>query len=170
MEHLKDQLKLADRDVLNTTLLQDIMQTAITIMEYDNLSQAQIRLQTYRVNHLIVLNDRNEVSGILSQKYLYKTQSPRRIINSDLAYDTSLILGKDSFYTKESLNRYILKHIMSKNFCTLKPTHTVADAILNISDKKISCIPIIDENAHIYGMVTDHDIINFLASALLNHR
>ncbi|RAK21216.1 acetoin utilization protein AcuB [Anoxybacillus vitaminiphilus] len=52
----------------------------------------------------------------------------------------------------------IIEQIMKTDVATLSPTNTIADAIEMIKQHKIRHIPIINENDHVIGIVTDRDI------------
>ncbi|ALC89647.1 acetoin utilization protein AcuB [Bacillus sp. FJAT-18017] len=52
----------------------------------------------------------------------------------------------------------IIEQIMKTNVATLKASNTIADAIKMMEDHKIRHIPIIDEQRHVVGLVSDRDI------------
>lgn len=52
----------------------------------------------------------------------------------------------------------LVEEIMKKDISTLFPTDTIADAMLLIKEKRIRHIPIIDEERHVVGIITDRDI------------
>jgi acetoin utilization protein AcuB len=52
----------------------------------------------------------------------------------------------------------IVEEIMATNVSTLLQQNTISDAIRVMSEKKIRHIPIIDENKHLVGIISDRDI------------
>ena len=86
----------------------------VTVYEDEDLSIAQEKFLAHTVSHILVLDRRDRLSGLISQKYLYKTYSPRKIINDNVGIDKNVILDGDSYYDKNSLNGYILRTAMKK--------------------------------------------------------
>ena len=146
------------------TKIQDIMRTpVITVYEDDDFSEAEEKFTHYGINYILVTNRENKLVGVLSQKYIYKTQSPRKILgHEELDYDPNIIVDGDSFYDKESLDRYILRNIMSKNPFVLSPEDSITDAVLAMDKKNLGCIPIVDEKNKVKGIVTDREVVRFL--------
>ena len=52
----------------------------------------------------------------------------------------------------------IIEEIMKKNVATLKPSNSIEEAIRLMENLKIRHIPIINEESHVVGLVTDRDI------------
>ncbi len=140
---------------------------AITVFEDDNFSEAQSKFQTHRLSHLLVTNRAGKYVGLISQKYVYKTQSPRKIVYESPSYDPDLLIDGDSFYSKDVLDSYILRNIMYKSAPTLGPDDNLAQATVLMAQKKISCIPILKKNKFISGVITDQEIVTFTASLIL---
>ncbi|MCA9400750.1 MAG: CBS domain-containing protein [Candidatus Omnitrophica bacterium] len=146
------------------TSLGSIMRTnVITIKQDDDFSLAEERFIKNRINHLIVLDREDKLIGVLSQKYLYKTQSPRKIFGEELDYDPRLIIDGDSFYDKDTLNSYLLHNAMNKDPFILSPDDFLLTAILEMSNRNISCIPIVDEQRFVKGVIFLQDILNLIA-------
>jgi acetoin utilization protein AcuB len=52
----------------------------------------------------------------------------------------------------------IVEQIMKTNVATLRPNNTIADAIELLNQYRIRHIPIVDDDNHVIGIVTDRDI------------
>jgi acetoin utilization protein AcuB len=52
----------------------------------------------------------------------------------------------------------LVEEIMNTNVATLSPQNTIADAINLMAEKKIRHIPIINDDTHVVGLITDRDI------------
>jgi acetoin utilization protein AcuB len=153
--------------LLETTKLKAIMKTpVVTIREDEDFSQAQIKFLNNHTSHLLVVDHDHKLVGVVSQKYIYKTQSPRKIVSEEMDYDPDILVDGDSFYTKETLNNYILRSIMSKNPLSLMADDPVSKAVVLMAKRNISCIPIVDSQKHIEGVITDKEVIRFIASSL----
>lgn len=155
------------RTLLERIKIKDIMTVpVVTIYEDEELSDAEERFINRRVSYLPVISRDNRVVGLLSQKYLYKTLSPRKILNKDLDYQEDMLIDGDTFYSKEMLNSYMLRHVMFKDPFTLPPEASVGSAVLNMSSRRIGCIPIVNQDKSICGIFTNQDIVDFSARIL----
>ncbi len=159
------------KTLLETAIIRDVMNlNPVKIHQDSDLVKAQELFQTHKASHLVVVNDTNQLVGLISPKYLYKTHSPRKILGEAQYTDPNYIIDGDSFYLKDSLDKYILKSIMWDDPITLGPDDTVARAILSMHRRKVSCIPIINPDKQILGMITNQEIINFITRPLLEKK
>lgn len=155
------------RALLERIKIKEIMTVpVVTIYEDEELSDAEERFINRRVSYLPVITRDNRVVGLLSQKYLYKTLSPRKIMNKDMDYQEDLLIDGDTFYSKEVLNSYMLRHVMYKDPFTLYPDASVGSAVLNMSSRRIGCIPIVNHDQTICGIFTNQDFLDFSARIL----
>jgi len=137
----------------------------VTINEDDEFSLAEEKFVVHGIYYLIVLRGR-ELAGLISHKYLYKTQSPRKILGDGIDYNPNIVIDGDAFYDKETLDSYILEHIMLKDPFTLGPDNTLADVVQAMSKRKIGCIPIIDKKRKVLGIITEKDLIKYIAVSI----
>jgi len=152
-------------EIIKQTKIKHIMNRhVVTINADDEFSEVQIKFSHDHVTHLVVVDSDKKVVGLVSQKYLYRTQSPRKVVNEEMEYRPDLLRDSDdTFYTKEMLNSYILSHIMQKKPLCLAPEDSLAEAILQMANKKLGCIPIVDQDQKIQGILDHFEIINFLS-------
>lgn len=147
--------------------VRDVMDTkVVTVREDDDFSVAQRKFVENHITHLVIVNNQYQLVGLISQKYIYKTQSPRKIIGDELEPDPGILLDGDSFYLKETLDSYILRNIMKKNPFVLTPDDSLAEVIINMAKKNLGCIPIVDANRKICGVVTSQEIVQYLADKI----
>jgi len=143
------------RSLLNKVKLKDIMvQKVITIDVHEPFSQVEKKLIRYRIRHLPVIENNDKLVGIITQRDLYRIQSPRRLESGDW------------FYDKETLDKYILKSVMTPNPFTLGTDNTVAEALLAMVDYKYGCIPIVEKDNLLRGIITQVDILRIGAQIL----
>lgn len=155
------------RKLFQNVKVGDVMMTpAISIHETDNFSVAQEKFVDQHLTHICVVNDAGHLVGLISQKYLYKAQSPRKIFGEELEYDPDIIIDGDSFYDKEVLDSYMLPKIMSRDPFTMKIDQPLEDAIFNMANKRLGCVPIIDDKDVLRGVLTDQLIVKFLSTIL----
>lgn len=149
------------------TALKDVMKRpADTVNEDEDFSVAYELIIKNHLTHLCVVDESGHVVGILSHKYAYRAQSPRKILNQEMKYSQQVVVDGDSFYEKETLNNVILKKIMSAKPRTLKETQSLLDAVVLMHDHHLGCVPIVDQYKKLQGVVTDQDIVRFVAENL----
>ncbi len=57
------------------------------------------------------------------------------------------------------LDRFILKNVMNKKLSTLLPSDTLGNVIDLMVSKKYGCIPIVDKNNILAGVMTQIDVL-----------
>ncbi|MDP8212368.1 MAG: CBS domain-containing protein [Candidatus Zapsychrus exili] len=139
----------------------------VTIRVSEDFSVAQIKFMNNKINHLVVVDSAKNVVGILSRKYLYKAQSPRKIMQEEMENQPGILIDGDSFYEKDTLDSYILANIMYRTPFTLKSTDSIAEVIVNMSKKHIAFIPVVNEEGKVVGSITDQEIVGFIAKVLM---
>lgn len=143
------------RILLNKVLLKEIMITkVISVQEDAPFHEVADKIMKNKIRHLPVVDKNNKLIGLMTERDLYKIQSPRKLEDGTWYYD------------QESLDNFILKDVMIVNPFVLKPDNTVAEAILNMVQKKYGCIPIVDHNSTLCGIVTYVDLLALAAQIL----
>lgn len=98
-----------------------------------------------RFHHLLV-TENNILVGVLSDRDYLKAVSP------NLGSATQSKTDTDSLNTR-------VKAIMSTKLHTLTPDNTVLDAVKLFNQRSISCIPIVNEDMTIAGIISWRDIM-----------
>ncbi|MBI4309801.1 MAG: CBS domain-containing protein [Candidatus Omnitrophica bacterium] len=138
-------------EALSSIKLKDVMTSpVITVQEWEDFHVVQDKLEAHDIRHLPVVDDSGRLVGMISQRHLYKICSPRRMDNGGWHYD------------KDMLDSFILKRVMVRDVYILRPDNTVADAIKDMVQFKIGCIPILDDSRRPVGIVTRDDILAHL--------
>jgi len=154
---------------LRKTKVKEVMsKKVIKIYVDEKVSHALELFVQYRVYYLPVVNRKNHLVGMLTHKYLYKTQSPRRIMNEDVDYNPDFVYDGQSFYSKETLDSYTLSNIMYQEPFTLGPQDSAADAVISMYRKNIGCIPIVRPDRRVCGILTSQDLVHVAARILLD--
>ena len=144
-------MNLMIKEILQKTPLKSMMASpVITISETDDFSVVQEKLETHDIRHLPVVNGAGMLVGLITQRSLYKTHSPRKLEDGSWYYD------------KELLNEFILKNVMLTNPFTLKQNDSLAEAVKDMSQFKFGCVIVIDDYRMPCGIVTRNDILKFL--------
>ncbi len=159
-----ESIKVQMADTFNMIKVGDIMLSpAVSVKENDDFSAVQKKFLENHLPYVCVTDDGQKLVGTISQKYLYKAQSPRKIIGDNPDYDPDIIVDGDSFYSKEVLDSYILSQIMNHIPFTMKHDQSLKEAIINMATKHLGCIPIVDESNKLSGVVTEQLIIKYIA-------
>ncbi len=124
----------------------------VTIHKDSKLKHALTIMQKEKVSHLIVIDDNMQLAGVISKSDILK------YLLEVLARTT----GKT--YTSLELNNIDVSIVMSSN-----PVHSEENALQSsiaklLVDNKINCIPIVDKNGTVKGIVTHYDIMRLYVS------
>ncbi|MBI3313486.1 MAG: CBS domain-containing protein [Candidatus Omnitrophica bacterium] len=140
---------------MKTTPIREIMKSpAITVRIDEAFSHVEEKLRIKGIRHLPVVDQNNVVVGLITQRDLYRIISPHR--NED----------GENIYDAQTLDSFILKRVMTPNPATLKADSMIAEAVNLMAAGRYGCIPIVDANKKIVGIVTEIDILKFLAKLL----
>jgi CBS domain-containing protein len=133
---------------MKTIFLKDIMKKPpITIRVNDPFAKTVELMGKYSIRHLPVIDSNGLLVGIISQRDVNRAASPRRAPEGKYVYDTA------------ELDKLILANVMSTQVGTLSANHTLEDAANLMAQKKYGCIPVVDENNHVIGIVSTVDIM-----------
>ncbi len=143
------------RSLLNKVQLKEIMTRDIIVIDVNApFSQVYDKFANNKIRHLPVVVDKNHLVGIITQRDLYRIQSPRHLEDGEWYYD------------REMLDSYILQKVMTPKPFILTPEHSVAAALLAMVDYKYSCIPIVERGDVLCGIITQIDILKIGAQIL----
>jgi CBS domain-containing protein len=137
--------------ILQSTLLSEIMTKSVfSVYENDEFHVVHEKMENHDIRHLPVVNEAGVLVGLITQRYLYKIHSPRKLEEGDWYYD------------KASLDNFILKNVMIKEPYTLKSQNTLEEAMRAMVQFKFGAIIIVDDYRIPCGIVTRNDILKFL--------
>jgi CBS domain-containing protein len=137
-------------------LLKDVMHTPPIILNVDEeFAKVEKTLREHRIKHLPIVNDSDKLVGIITLSDLYRTCAPRR-----RAEDGSF------FYTEDQLNQFILGVVMTKNPKSLKANHTLYDAMKLMASSGCGCVPVVDANGKMEGIITQTDVVKHVTDLL----
>ena len=143
------------RVLLNNVQLKDIMvEDVISIGIDEPFSHVAEKFHEFKIRHLPVVDINKKLTGIITQRDLYRVCPPRK--REDGTW----------FHDKQSLDNYVLKHVMIKEVETCYPHEPVSKALLLMADKKYGSVPIVDNEKTLCGIVTQTDILRIAAKIL----
>ena len=140
------------RTLLNKVKIKEVMSPKVICVSEDALmSDVEKKIRDSSIRHLPVVDGNNRLTGLITQRDLYRLQSPRQNENGEWYYDA------------EAINNYILKHVMTKNPYVLGAESSIGEALLAMADRKYGCIPIVDRDGKLCGIITQTDILKIAA-------
>ena len=135
-----------------TTRVADIMtRDPVSIDRELRITTALEIMTANNVRRLPVVSSTGRVIGVISKNDIL-IALPRE--HGGLATTVA-----DVPYVKEVMNDYVY---------TIGPDDTIARAAQMMVNHKISCLPVLDENRKMIGIVTESDIFKFVAGELLD--
>ncbi|MGD2063318.1 MAG: CBS domain-containing protein [Nitrospirota bacterium] len=132
------------------SLISDIMTTRVhSVQEHAMLSSACCIMAENHLRHVPVLSGKKLV-GLISHRDLCRAM-PSSLLGADDAKEKGFI---------DALAR--VEDVMIQNPKTLKPTDTMKSALEVLIETKYGCLPIVDDDHELVGVVTSHDLLMFL--------
>ncbi|MCP4678959.1 MAG: CBS domain-containing protein [Deltaproteobacteria bacterium] len=142
-----------DEEKKVTITVADIMtKRVIYLREEDNLTIISKGMERYNLRHLPVVSD-DKLMGIVTHRDLL------RLAVSSI--ETSTPEGK---MKQEKLDEStFVASVMTQNPVTVSPDTPIWEAARIIIDNKFGCLPVIDKDSKLVGIVTEHDFLKTLA-------
>ena len=117
----------------------------VTVEMDDTLMEIREIFHKAKFHHLLVVND-DKLMGIISDRDVLKATSPNINTISETTRD------------RATLNKRA-HQIMTRNPITIRGDATLEEAAEVLLEERISCLPIIDFDHHVMGLITWVDII-----------
>ncbi|OPX21109.1 MAG: hypothetical protein BZ151_00115 [Desulfobacca sp. 4484_104] len=126
--------------------VRDVMvRDVATLNLEDELSLANDIIQLGRIRHLPVVEGKKLV-GIISERDLFR---------SSLAQ----ALGYGTRATRDLMKTIRIKDIMVTDLVTISPDEELKVAVRKMLDKKIGCLPVVQEE-ELIGLITETDVLS----------
>jgi acetoin utilization protein AcuB len=121
----------------------------VTVEMDDPLDVVKKIFDNLNFHHLLVVDERKRLSGVVSDRDLLKALSPYIGSIAETARDAS------------TLNKRV-HQVMSRNLITLSPDAEIAECVRLFLEQRISCIPVVDEEFKPIGIVSWRDVLKLL--------
>jgi CBS domain-containing protein len=118
-----------------TSFVADVMQTAVTCRDSEEVSAVAKRIVTKSVNHIMVIDDQGKLSGIVT------------------SWDITRALAE---------GKKVLADVVTRRVFTAKPNEPLETASKRMAQHNISALPVIDINGKVLGIVTSEDVSKLL--------
>lgn len=121
----------------------DLMRTAVlTVKERDTLTRADLEMRFAGIRHLPVVDDRYHLVGILSNRDVLR------------------------WLAKEKSDQLRVGQVMTRRVRTAHPDTSAREAIEQLIEHKIGCLPVVGEDEQLVGMITETDFLLVAQRAL----
>ncbi|NCB26650.1 MAG: CBS domain-containing protein [Bacteroidia bacterium] len=136
-------------------LLKEVMtKDPITLNIDESFCRVAQIFQEKDIRHLPIVNSQGQILGIISQRDLNRITSPKKGPNGEYLYDAA------------ELTKYILRqHVIQKVF-SLSLEDTLEKAVTIMAEKKLGCMPIVDPDGKVIGIVTAIDLLKLFLKTL----
>ena len=141
----------ADKALMNT--VDELMTLEATCLEMDtSIGDCMEVCADKRIRHLPIVDDQNQLVGLVTDR--------------DLRYFVSPKIGTISENNSDRLRLKRLVHlIMVRKVVSATPKMSLSNAAGLMLKHRIGCLPVIDPQRHVVGIVTTSDFIRHIAQS-----
>lgn len=127
--------------------VKDLMRTnVVTLHVTDALAIAEDIMNMGRIRHLPVVDADNRVVGLVTQRDLFKAS-------------ISSVLGFDRTKEHEWLGKVTVRDVMTKKVTMIASEGGVVEAVDKLVTDKIGCLPVVDAQDKLVGLLTETDCL-----------
>jgi acetoin utilization protein AcuB len=134
--------------------ISEIMSTELVTVSLDHtLDEIRSLFEAHQCHHILVVSDNQSLLGVISDRDVLRNICP----------DT------DSSLANNHAIRTLQKkahQVMTRDVITVKPDDELEEAAARMLDKSISCVPVIDQEETVYGIVTRSDLLKRLCGTM----
>jgi CBS domain-containing protein len=121
----------------------------VSISADDSLSIVKEIMEYGRVRHLPVVSG-GELVGVVSE---------RNLLHASL----SNVMGIPAEEQRLFLEGVKISEVMSSPPISLQPGDSIQEAARLMAERKIGCLPILDDDGKLVGILTETDVLGYLA-------
>jgi len=119
----------------------------VTLTAREKLDLTQDLMNLGRVRHLPVVDEDQRVVGIVSDRDL-------------LAAALTNVLDFDPVSRRTFLRSIDVAEVMTKDVVSVTPNTSIGEVAHMMVDRKIGCVPVVDADGGLLGLVTETDLIS----------
>lgn len=124
-----------------------------TLSQFHSLADARKLMRDKGFRHIPIVNEYQELIGLVTQRTVLQHG-----------------ISSQSFLSENELSEIetgtLLSDIMTKELTTISPACSVSLAAKIIHQTKYGCLPVIEPNNKLVGIVTDHDFVTICLQLL----
>lgn len=126
--------------------VEDFMTTSvITMKETDTLNSADLEMKLAEVHHIPVVDEKNNLVGVVSDRDLLRTRAK---------------------WGDEPLH---IASVMTRRVRTASPRMAAHEAAATMLEHRIGCLPVVGDDGHLVGIITETDFMEIARRALSGH-
>jgi len=158
-------------DVLSSVLrtVEDVMTGQVVwLEEQDNLAKAMDVMQAGKFRHVPIVDKEGRLMGIISDRDILRylpIRSRQGQIQGARSAGTRAEVFRSNLFDVAPEDTSLglpLRKIMSQEIVHVLPTCSFYDAVKMLHDMKISCLPVVDDEKKLRGIVTATDVMRGL--------
>ena len=158
-------------DVLSSVLrtVEDVMTGQVVwLEEQDNLAKAMDVMQEGKFRHVPIVDKEGRLMGIISDRDILRylpIRSRQGQIQGARSAGTRAEVFRSNLFDVAPEDTSLglpLRKIMSQEIVHVLPTCSFYDAVKMLHDMKISCLPVVDDEKKLRGIVTATDVMRGL--------
>jgi CBS domain-containing protein len=135
------------------TTVSDVMtRRIVTVTEGDALEDAEQGMQRLRFRHLPVVDGRGRLVGLLS--------------HADLLHAASSSLSEEESASNAAILQQPVRRVMQQEVLTIHPEDSLIQAGKVLYESKIGCLPVVDAEGYLLGLLTKSDFIRIALELL----
>lgn len=124
-------------------LVEDFMSSAvISMQETDTLRSAEFEMNAARIRHIPVVDPGRHVVGVLSHRDVLRAMGQNGSAPASIA------------------------EVMTRNVQTVRPSTPANEAAAILIERKIGCLPVVGDDEHLVGIITETDFLQVAEKAL----
>ena len=142
--------------LLKQVKLSEIMSTPVFSVDInEKFTEIPKKFRQHHIRHLPIIGGDNKLVGLISQKDLFRIHPPHKTLDGEWLYD------------EKALEDIILKHVMLQNPFFMYENDCMGAAIVKFVQHKYGCIPIVNQDMQLKGIVTQEDVLGIAAQIFL---
>lgn len=125
----------------------------ITLSRFNSLADARQLMKEKGFRHIPIVGDEGELLGLVSERDVLS-----------LGNSSQSLIDDEEICKTESGT--LIADIMTSNLTTVMPNLTVENAAKILHKYKFGCLPVVDKNNILRGIITDHDFVEITIQLL----
>lgn len=145
---------MLNRTVVSPVLVKHIMSTdVVTFFAEQTLPLAEDVMRIHRFRHLPVIDNERRLVGLITHRDLLRGQ-------------ISVLTGLTEQERRARQDEVRISRLMTRDIWTVNPDTLASHAGQTLLDHKFGCLPVVDANRVLCGIVTERDYLKFAIKAL----
>ena len=142
--------------LLREIKIHEVMITPVVSIDIEaNFKDIPRMFEQYHIRHLPVVGGNNKLVGLISQRDLFRVCPPNKTDDGSFVYNDADLSG------------IILKHVMVREPFFMRQDQNIGDAAVQFVEKKYGCIPIVNHDMQLTGILTQEDILRIAVQIYL---